>query len=185
MTSQWLSRIELCFWPQGFKRDIWMIADAARDPRIFAMLREFHLEYYCLYSGSLPPALEMAAPYLVQFDCGDPGTRQFLRSAWGNNWGVFLKCASHARSLRRHLREFLVMRDSGGNRLVFRYYDPRVLRGYLPTCTSDELRTFFGPIERFWMEDETSDLILDYSCDQNGLSERKHSISRQDSTRLP
>ena len=185
MTSQSLGRIEQCFWPQDFRRDVWMIADAARHPRIFAMLQELHLEYYCLYSGPLPPALEMAAPYLVHFDYDDPGTHHFLQNAWGNSWGVFLKCASHARSLRRHLREFLVMRDSDGNRLVFRYYDPRVLRVYLPTCTLEELRTFFGPIECFWVEDETSDLILHYSCDGNGLSERRHSIGQPDSTRLP
>jgi len=185
MTSQLLNRIEVCFWPDGFKRDVWMIADAARDPRIFPMLREFHLEYYCLYSGTLPPALERATPYLVQLEYEDPGTRHFLRNAWGNNWGVFLKCTSHARALRRHLREFLVVRDSRGNRLVFRYYDPRVLRAYLPTCTPDELRTFFGPIESFWMEHETLDFILSYSSDQNGLCETKLSFSPPPSTGDP
>jgi hypothetical protein len=44
------------------------------------------------------------------------------------------------------------VRDERGNRLVFRYYDPRVLRVYLPTCTASELRRVFGPIECFWME---------------------------------
>jgi hypothetical protein len=181
MTSQWLSEIATCFWPRGFSRDIWMVADAARDPRIFTMLRELHLEYYCLYSGPLTPALELAAPYLVQLDYDDQGSRHFLRSAWGNNWGVFLKCTSHANKLRRHLREFLVVLDSWGNRLVFRYYDPRVLRVYLPTCTPDELSTFFGPIENFWMEDKTPDVILNYSFDLNGLSERTQRFRWPDS----
>jgi hypothetical protein len=131
-----------------------------------------HLEYYCLYSGPLTPALEMAAPYLVQLEYDDRDTRHFLRSAWGNHWGVFLKCASHANSLRRHLREFLVVRDPEGNRLVFRYYDPRVLRVFLPTCTPDQLRTFFGPIEALWMEDGKPDLILNFTCDRDGVSER-------------
>ena len=178
MTSRWPSEIATCFWPQGFKRDIWMIADAARDPRIFAMLRELHLEYYCLYSGPLTPALESAAPYLVQLDYAYEETLHFLHSAWGNNWGVFLKCASHANSLRRHLREFLVIRDPEGKRLVFRYYDPRVLRVYLPTCTPEELRMFFGPVENFWLEDGTSHCILSYSCDQNGLVEGKQQLSQ-------
>ncbi len=30
--------------------------------------------------------------------------------------------------------------------LVFRYYDPRVLRVYLPTCSPAEFARFFGPI---------------------------------------
>ena len=81
MKSQWLARIEEQFWPEGFRRDIWMIVDAARDRRIFPMLQEFHLEHYCLYSGTLPPALEAAAPYLVQLDYNDADTHGFLRRA--------------------------------------------------------------------------------------------------------
>jgi uncharacterized protein DUF4123 len=185
MTSQWPSELEAYLWPGGFKRDIWLIADAARDPRILAMLRECHLEHHCLYRGALSPELEMAAPYLVQLECDDQGTRRLLRSAWGNSWGVFLKCAAHAQTLRRHLREFLVVRDSTANRLVFRYYDPRVLRVYLPTCTPEELRTFFGPIECFWLEDGTSNFILNYSRDKTGLAERKQSLKSASSTTLP
>jgi hypothetical protein len=30
--------------------------------------------------------------------------------------------------------------------LLFRYYDPRVLRVYLPSCRPSELETVFGPV---------------------------------------
>jgi hypothetical protein len=176
MTSEWLSRIEGRFWPEGFKRDIWMITDAARDPRIFPMLQELHLEYYCLYAGSLPPVLAAAAPYLVQLDYGYQETRQFLQHAWGNSWGVFLKCGAHANALRRHLRGLLVVLGPEGNRLVFRYYDPRVLRVYLPTCTTDELAAFFGPIERFWMEDEEPGIVLEQSFHETELIDRRFAL---------
>ena len=43
--------------------------------------------------------------------------------------------------------------------LYFRYYDPRVLRVYLPTCDADELRTLFGPISRLLCEDEEGGLL--------------------------
>ena len=36
----------------------------------------------------------------------------------------------------------------------FRYYDPRVLRVYLPTCNARELQTVFGPVLRYLVEDE-------------------------------
>jgi hypothetical protein len=36
--------------------------------------------------------------------------------------------------------------------MLFRYYDPRVLRSYLPTCTPEELAQVFGPIHSFVME---------------------------------
>ena len=177
--NQWLSRLEHCFWEEGFRRDVWMIVDAARDRKIVPMLHEFHLEHYCLYSGRIPPAIEAVTPYLVQLDYGDRETRRFLDHAWGNSWGVFLKCATHARTLRRHLREFLVMRDPKGNRLVFRYYDPRVLRVYLPTCNADELEMLFGPIERFWMESNVAGTILDFRLDMTQLIEAKHSLGER------
>jgi hypothetical protein len=31
--------------------------------------------------------------------------------------------------------------------LAFRYYDPRVLNAYLPTCTPQELKAVFGPLQ--------------------------------------
>ena len=38
--------------------------------------------------------------------------------------------------------------------LYFRYYDPRVLRAWLPTCDPAQLAEFFGPVEFFIAEDE-------------------------------
>jgi hypothetical protein len=169
MTNQSLSCIEENLWPRGERRDIWMIMDGARDRTIFPILLECRLQYSCLYSGFLPPALEIAAPYLVQLEYQDKYTRRILERAWGNSWGIFLKCDLNLDQLRRHLRQFLVVRDPRGSRLVFRYYDPRVLRVYLPTCNREELRAVFGPIERFWMEDETPNTIFEAAFDQMRL----------------
>ena len=145
--------IEEYLWPKGSMPDVWMIVDCARDQRrIFRFLLGCHLEYSCLYSGPLAPALEMAAPYLVQLDYGNEESRRLIELSWGNSWGVFLRSGTSLNKLRRHLREFLLVRDPQGRRMAFRYYDPRVLRAYLPTCNGEELRTVFGPIECFWTE---------------------------------
>ncbi len=49
--------------------------------------------------------------------------------------------------------------------MIFRYYDPRVLRVYLPTCLAPELRTVFGPVRRFLLESEDPALMLEYRFD--------------------
>lgn len=176
MTSQWLRQIEQCLWPRGERRDIWMIVDAARDRQVFRLLLECHLNYSCLYSGTLPPALEIAAPYLVQLDYDYPDTRRLIQQAWGNNWGVFLRSDTSLEKLRRHLRTFLIVRDPAGQRLVFRYYDPRILRVYLPTCNEEDLRHVFGPIERFWTESKTPGNMLDFSRHRGKLAQRTLSL---------
>jgi hypothetical protein len=172
MTDQSLSRIEEILWPEGPRQNIWMILDGARSIEIFRMLLAYHLEYSCLYSGPLTGDLEMAAPYLVQLDHGYRDTHRLIQRAWGNSWGIFLRSETSLKKLRRHLREFLVVRDTKGNRLVFRYYDPRVLRVYLPTCVTSELRTIFGPIERFWMESERAGEMLEFRFRESALEQR-------------
>jgi len=172
MTEQWIERVEEIFWPGGPRQNIWMILDGARTIEVFRMLLACHLEYACLYSGPLTPELEIAAPYLVQLDHGYRDTHQLIQQAWGNSWGVFLRSDTSLKKLRRHLREFLVVRDERGNRLAFRYYDPRVLRVYLPTCTTSELRTVFGPIECFWTESEGPDSVLSF-CLRNAQLEQQ------------
>jgi uncharacterized protein DUF4123 len=173
MTDQVVTRIEEILWPDGPRQNIWMIVDGARTIDVFRMLLECHLDYSCLYSGQLSPELEMAAPYLVQLDHGYRDTHRFIHRAWGNSWGVFLRSETSLKKLRRHLREFLVVRDPKGSRLVFRYYDPRVLRVYLPTCTTSELRTVFGPIECFWTESESKRDLVELSVGTSGLREKK------------
>lgn len=177
MKDQELTRIEGILWRDGSSRDVWMIVDGARTVEVFRTLLDCHLEYACLYSGPLAPDLEIAAPYLVQLDYDYRDTRRLIRRAWGNSWGVFLRSGTSLDKLRHHLKKFLLVRDQRGRRLVFRFYDPRVLRVYLPTCTPDELRTVYGPIDSFCTEDEAPGALLEFGFDQERLLERRFPLS--------
>jgi hypothetical protein len=127
--------------------------------------------------------LEVAAPYLVNLEQDDVLTGRLIDDGWGESWGVFLKTATSMPRLRRHLREFLVVRDPGGRRLVFRYYDPRVLRVYLPTCTTEELRTVFGPIEAFWMEGAEPSVLLEFLFDGRKLTQNSIALAPAEEAR--
>jgi hypothetical protein len=153
MTDEQRENILKTLWPEGAQSrlGVWAILDCARDPKIYLALLESRLEFRCLYSGRLPRALEMAAPHLVELFPNNRLTAKLLAEGWGRSWGVFLKIGDAA-NLRHHLRKFLRVQDEAGRRLVFRYYDPRVLSRYLPTCTDDERRLFFGPISAFLVE---------------------------------
>ena len=170
--------IEKQLWPKAGSSDVWMIVDCARDQnRIFRFLLACHLEQSCLYSGPIPPALEMAAPYLLQLQHDDPETRRLLEISWGNSWGVVLRSPTSMRNLRKHLRKLLMVRDQAGRRMAFRYYDPRILQVYLPTCTGEELRTVFGPIESFWTEHwNDPGQMLEFKIEGARLSEKSVSV---------
>ena len=55
-----------------------------------------------------------------------------------------------------------------GTPFYFRYYDPRVLRRYLPSCNESELKILFGPVIRYCVEGEESNAIIEYSCNLEG-----------------
>lgn len=179
MTTERLDRLDEYLWPQGFTSDAWMLVDAARDKRIYGMLLEcFYSRHNCLFSGSLAPNIQVVAPYLIHLEYDDPRTKRFIRYAWGNSWGVFLKCDNQLQTLRHHLRTLLTARDEQGNRLMFRYYDPRVLRAYLPTCTADELQTVFGPINCFLVEGQTADTLIEFYLERRALITARQSLTQ-------
>ena len=161
-------------WPSGSASasSVWAIFDGARDPRVFPALRNSGLDYICLYSGDLPRELKPVAPYLVELTRHGASARHLLDLAWGNSWGIFLGI-DDCSNLRPHLRQFLRVRDESGRYLLFRYYDPRVFRVYLPTCNLAELKTLFGPIKRFMVEDEHPERLIEFTFDGIRLHERR------------
>lgn len=76
--------------------------------------------------------------------------------------GVFAISKANFRELRMHLRTFLKVYGPDLTPLYFRYYDPRVLRVYLPTCNELELQTVFGPVLRYIVEDENPVALLKF-----------------------
>jgi hypothetical protein len=171
-------RVFKVLWPSGSAAEttVWAILDCARDSRIYGALRSSGLDYLCLYSGRLHPDVEAAAPYLVEVAPTYSFTSRLLQMGWGKSWGVFLRIKDPS-NLRHHLRGFLRVQDDAGKILIFRYYDPRVLRIYLPTCRTDELRTFFGPISSYLVESEDGKSVIEFEFDGDHLHERQIALT--------
>ncbi|NMO16995.1 DUF4123 domain-containing protein [Pyxidicoccus fallax] len=146
------------------------IFDGARDPRIHRRVLDSRFPQACLYAGKLPLPLLEVAPYLVRLDAMHPLAVSLLDEAWGRSWGIFFTSTQGLEPLRRHFRKFLKVRDERGKTLVFRYYDPRVLRVWLPTCNAAELDLFFEGIHRFHAESEAVDALLAFSREGAGLA---------------
>ncbi|HMB91661.1 MAG TPA: DUF4123 domain-containing protein [Rhodothermales bacterium] len=132
---------------------IYVILDGARDQRIYPNLLLSGARHECLYRGDLPEVLLAAAPHLLELQPNAAFTNWLFQYGWGRSWGIFLSSRARIRDLQRHFRQFLTVKDAQGKRLYFRYYDPRVLRVYLPTCTRAELDFVFGPVDQFFLED--------------------------------
>jgi hypothetical protein len=73
---------------------------------------------------------------------------------------MFLHAAVKLDRLQAHFRRLVMAQLPDGKMVYFRFYDPRVLRAYLPTCTPKELEAVFGPVERFILEGEDAAAVV-------------------------
>ncbi len=131
---------------------LYAILDACDTPSVLEKVRELGDERaISLYRGTADEMYEAIAPYLVAVD---PALFDWItETLWAEPWGIFVRSPSDLAELRTHFRKFLLVDGPTGEQWYFRYYDPRVLRTYLPTCTPDELAEFYGPVSEFGVVD--------------------------------
>ena len=178
--ADWEEGVRNCLWPGGQRRTVWMIVDAARDRRAYRLLLEgYYSDRACLFSGPLTPEMELASPYLVQLHPEGSVTDKIIRQGWGQSWGVFLAAEVSLPALRRHLRTLLIVKDQSGRQLLFRYWDPRVLRVFLPTCRPSEMRQLFGPIGEMLLESEDARQMLSFAVQREELLQKQTPVPSQ------
>jgi len=154
----------------------YVILDGASVPGLLKKLFVAKEEWVSLYRGELEPDLAQVAPYLVKLREQSELTDWILEEGWGKHWGIFVITQTGLEALRRHFRKFLRVKDSEGKVLYFRYYDPRVLNVYLPTCNSVEIQTVYGPVKSYIAEDaKTGDAIL-FPCDARRVTPKVISL---------
>jgi hypothetical protein len=139
---------------------LYAVVDASRGLRPLQLLREAVEEHRSLYDGAKGESLAHCAPYLVAIRPDSCLLDQLLLEGWGARWGIFLSCDRPTRDVRRHLRRFLLVEDDEtGQMYYFRFYDPKVLRVFLPTCTPRQRQDFFGEVRCFFAEGEGGELL--------------------------
>jgi len=137
------------------KLNVFAVLDGASIPELRDRLYTCEPDHWCLYRGKLEPDMAEVAPYLVALrKRQDAFTKWLLTEGWGNHWGIFAVSSVDLRKLRQHFRRFLMVQDPEGKSVYFRYYDPRVLRIYLPTCNAEDVGVLFGPVAWYAFEAE-------------------------------
>ena len=125
--------------------------------------------FYSLYDGPEGERLADAAPYLVELPPDSSLTELLVREHWGQSFGSLLFSHADFKTLRRHLRKYLIVEGHDHKKMYFRFYDPRVLRSFLPSCMPEECAEFFGPISAFVTESEIPGAAWLFSLGSAGL----------------
>ena len=134
--------------------------DGASVPDLLERLHaEPSIERECLLRGTLEPDMKQVAPYLVKLEPESEFAQWVVGTGWGNHWGSFVTSRQGFRKLRNHLRALTLVHRRNGTPLYFRFYDPRVMSVFLPTCSPAQLKQMFGPVDAFLAENEAGDAM--------------------------
>lgn len=143
------------------------VIDAAAVPDLMGHARALGMDLRCLFPDA-PEALARVAPHVVHI-----GSKSNFFHHWadglGSNAGILLESPDRLEAMFDHCRRVFLSSTQEGQTRFFRFYDPRVLRPYLPTCTLDELTKFFGATHAILVEDENPTRLLRYMPSNAGL----------------
>lgn len=134
---------------------VYAVIDGAACPQLRFKLYDWAPEHCCLYSGKLEPDMEEVAPYLVKLQQDSIFTNWLIKEGWDNHWSIFVESELDFKALRKQIRKLLLVKSPEGETLVFRFYDPRVMSIFLPTCDGDQADELFDGLVclRYQQED--------------------------------
>jgi len=149
---------------------LYAIVDAAQSNDLVFHARLMGHDVYTLFSGDMAVGTAHVGPCLIPLASPLPFLEKWTE-ALGGNAGVLFESASEFEALYRHLREIFIVTDEEEQEFFFRYYDPRVLRVFLPTCRPEELAEFFGPVSRWIADDDKAEGYCIYERSADSFSE--------------
>jgi hypothetical protein len=133
---------------------LFCLVDAACSREILDLIRQATEERQCLYDGNSAHELEAYAPYLIELPRGSALLKILLSRGWGKGWASYFTSRANFKELRHHFRRFIFVNLENSGEVYFRFYDPRVLRVFLPTCNAQDVVEFFGPVDSWILEGE-------------------------------
>ncbi len=101
-----------------------------------------------LFSASFPAEVIYAGPWVVDLGQAEGFAERLAALSPDLPWGYIIRCNIDIVSLRHSLRRFnLIEIPNPPREVLFRYWDPRVLRVFLQVGTPHSVKRFFDFIE--------------------------------------
>ncbi len=147
---------------------LYAILDSAKSEDILTFLYQRDERFESLYEGQKAGDWAEVAPYLVNLPLSSDVLPALIEEGWEDNWGIYLASDAGFDSLRTHFRRFLIVDTDEFGQVLFRFYDPRVLRVFMPTFASKERLDIFGPVDYFLMESKSKDCLSVFRYEKSG-----------------
>lgn len=151
----------------------YFIADGASMSTLINEFAEYNATPYSIYLGMEEETIADVGPFLVDIEGNDSAMNWLLNEGKSQSWGIFLKTELKFDDLLAHLQSLIIVEDEDGKELYFRFYDPRVINNFLPTCDTPQLKQFFGKVDFFVAENINKDYLTLHRIEQSKLKSEK------------
>jgi hypothetical protein len=177
-------RTSLLNYFRSLSEPLFCLLDAACGQQVFQLIQDeirsaTPARIQCLYDGNSAQELAAFAPYLVQLAPDSSMLEGLLHKGWGKGWASYFVSRSSFEDLRHHFRKFLLVKLDSDEEAYFRFYDPRVLTVFLPTCNARELGDFFGPVGAWMIETKDPETLSQLTNEHGGLTAVEIKLTRQ------
>jgi hypothetical protein len=165
--------------------NLYGIIDSARNEDVFRYLITGNVQYRSLFQGTMDEQSYGVSGFLVECKKESLLFQWMTEDAWGDSCCIFFTSKLSFDELFSHFQKFNRVYLEDDEVVLFRYYDPRVLRVYLPTCNRGEIEVFFGNVFSFYAENADGNEIDVYNKNIMGsgpdiLLISKHKILKPD-----
>lgn len=149
------------------------IVDGVAAAGLLDQLEEYQPEHRCLFDGTLHPDLAEMAPYLIKLQ-RDSRMLDWLLDGWGQHYGIYALVPKEKTlsETRAHFKNFMLAERPDGKVWHFRYYDPRIFRLFLPSCTGEQLLQIFGDIKFYFAEGEEPHSFIHFWPSSKGTQQK-------------
>ena len=160
-------------WDQAERKkcNLYALVDSARNDEVFKYFLTDNVTYQSLFDGKMDVKFFGVSGFLVECKKDSNLFKWLTKVAWGTSCCIFLLSKDPFEEVLKHFQKFNRVYLEDDDVVYFRYYDPRVLRVYLPTCSSKEIKTFFGEVESFLMESENAEILIEFNLISNTWTE--------------
>jgi hypothetical protein len=147
---------------------LYAVVDAAANSAIYPGLLALASveEITSLYDGNAARVCADAAPYLLALDADGAAATWLAATPWLNDATIFLRSRAAMPEVRTRLRRLTRVGAPDGRVLLFRFYDPIILRAFLPTCDIQQAAEFFDDIDEYLVFD--GDVLMRFSRAEDG-----------------
>lgn len=125
------------------------IVDAARDPAIYPLVQQIETRT-CLFVGQVEPEVAAVGPWLLDLSTESDLLDRWREHGWARNWGILMHAELSTAALTAMMRQRAQAILPEGDLVLFRFYDPRVWRNYIPQCDLAELKGWFDGIVAYY-----------------------------------